>query len=260
VYIDIHTHILPEIDDGAQDIDEAVAMLRIAHGGGTRKIVLTSHMFIDLFDSFDFVEIRDRFSQFLFLLKSREEQFNFLRELDLYLGAENYASPEFLEALDQGRVLSLNGSRYLMVEFSPMLFFDQIAEIIQRVLLAGYTPIIAHPERYAAIQEDPLRIERLWQMGCVVQINADSLLRDSISRTNKCAHWLLREGFVDVIASDAHRPGWRPPCLDLVFECLEQQYAREDIAQWMWSNANLILANKSLVCADSADVQDQTAN
>ncbi|MDA2932704.1 hypothetical protein MYX82_00010 [Acidobacteria bacterium AH-259-D05] len=253
-FIDIHTHILPGVDDGAGSIDETLAMLRIAYDSGTRKMVATPHMFMHLFHNNDFVEIRDRFEQFKLDLDSYQDKFPYLREIDLYLGAENYACPEFLEALDQGCVLTLNGSRYLLVEVFPMFPFGQMKAVIEKIFSAGYMPVIAHAERYAAIQEDPLRMEPLWQQGCVVQVNARSVTGASGSRVKKCADKLLGEGLVDVIATDGHRPGWRPPDLQGVFRKLEQKYGQDEVKGWMVGNPGLILANERIVPADHAEI------
>ena len=97
----------------------------------------TPHMFFDLFRNNDFVEIRDRFDQLTSDLNSYQDKFPFLKEIQVYPGAENYASAEFLEALDQGCVLALNGSRYPLIEVSLMLPFSQIESVIQRVFAAG---------------------------------------------------------------------------------------------------------------------------
>ena len=83
-------------------------------------------------------------------------------------------------------------------------------------------------------------------MGVVTQLNASSLLMGEGSRTKERAEQLLREGLVDVIASDGHRPQWRPPNLERVFGLLENDYEREDIAGWMWENGEGILMNERL--------------
>jgi|JYMV01.1.fsa_nt_gi protein-tyrosine phosphatase len=174
-FVDIHTHILPGVDDGAQSLEDTLVMLRIAYDSGTRRMVATPHMFLDLFNNNDFLEIRDRFEALIRDLNSYQEKQPHIKEMDLYLGAENYASPEFLEALGQGCVLTLNGSRYLLVEVSPALPMSQIGVIMENVLAADYTPVIAHVERYAAVQQDPSQMERLRNLGCVLQVNARSL-------------------------------------------------------------------------------------
>ena len=247
--VDIHSHVLPGVDDGAVNVDETIAMLRIAYDAGTRKIVATPHMFLDLFHNNDFVQILDRFEQLKSELKSCQDAFPFLQEMHLYSGAENFASPEFLTALDQGCVLTLNGSRYLLIEFPPVLPFRQIQTFIEKVLSTNYTPIIAHPERYGAIQKDPLRVERFQQMGCVIQVNADSIRGGSGSRAKQCSRSLLKAGLVDVIASDGHRLRWRPPNLGRVLRRLEEEYEKEEITGWLVESPGRILANKRLASA-----------
>ena len=247
--VDIHSHVLPGVDDGAVSVDETIAMLRIAYDAGTRKIVATPHMFLDLFHNNDFVQILDRFEQLKSELESCQDAFPFLQDMHIYSGAENFASQEFLAALEQGCVLTLNGSRYLLVEFSPVLPFRHFLSVIEKVVATGYTPVIAHPERYGAIQKDPLRVEQFEQMGCVIQVNADSVRGGSGSRAKKCSRSLLQAGWVDVIASDGHRLRWRPPNLGGVLGRLEEEFTKDDIAGWLVENPGRILANKRLASA-----------
>ena len=206
-------------------------------------------MFHALFHNNDFVQILDRFEQLQSDLRSCQDAFPFLQNMHLYSGAENFASPEFLTALDQGCVLTLNGSRYLLVEFSPVLPLSQLQSVLEKVVATGYTPVIAHPERYGAIQKEPLRVEQFERMGCVIQLNADSVRGGSGSRAKQCSRSLLQAGCVDVIASDGHRIRWRPPTLGRVLRRLEEGYTKEDITGWLVENPERILANKRLVSA-----------
>ena len=245
-FVDIHSHILPGVDDGAGSIDETIAMLKAAYESGTKKIVATPHMFHDLFDNNDFVETRDKFDELIEELESYQAAFPFLSEIQVCSGAENYASPAFLKALDEGCVLTLNRSRYLLVETAFLLPFSQIEILIQRVHLAGFTPVLAHPERYGSIQEDPKRLVKLWDSGCICQINADSLLGASGSLARKCGETLLKEGLVDTIASDGHKLEWRTPELKSIFEKLKGGYAEEDVQAWLVENPECIVENEAL--------------
>jgi protein-tyrosine phosphatase len=245
-FIDLHTHILPGVDDGSKNIGETLVMLRIAYDSGTRGMVATPHMFLDLFANHDFLRIRDRFEAFIRELDQYREKLAYLDEMDLYLGAENYASPKFLDALGQGCVLTINGSRYLLVEVSPDLPMSQIDTIMDRVLVADYTPVIAHVERYAAVQQDPPQMENLRNLGCVIQVNARSLAGASGSRNQRCAERLLQESLVDVIATDGHQPRWRPPDFQSVYQKLGQEHAKDDVLRWMVKNPRLILSNAPL--------------
>ena len=245
-FVDIHSHILPGVDDGAGSIDETIAMLKVAYESGTKKIVATPHMFHDLFDNNDFVETRKKFDELIEQLEANQATFPFLSEIQVCPGAENYASPAFLKALDEGCVLTLNGSRYLLVETAFLLPFSQIEILIQRVHLAGFTPVLAHPERYGSIQEDPERLVKLWDVGCVCQINADSLLGASGSRARKCGETLLEEGLVDIIASDGHKLKWRTPELKSICEKLRREYSEEDVQALLVENPECIVANEAL--------------
>ena len=252
-FIDVHTHILPGVDDGAANIEETLVMLRIAYDLGTRGVVATPHMFLDLFQNNDFLKIRDRFERLKEELEPYQAKLPYLKEMNIYLGAENYACVEFLKALDQGCVLTLNGSRYLLVEVPFTFPLSQIESFLDRILATDYLPVIAHVERYTAVQEDPLRIKPFWRRGCVIQVNARSLAGGSGSRAQQCAEQLLQEGLLDVIATDGHRPRWRPPDLQAVYLKLEKECKREDVLRWMAENPRMILANERLIRADQAD-------
>ena len=221
-------------------------MLRVAHEAGTRKMVATPHMFYDLFPNNDIVQIRDRFQALCSELKARREFYPFLNEIVIYPGAENYASPEFLEALDRAGVLTLNGSRYLLVEVPLMMPFSRIQTVVQRVFAAGYTPLLAHAERCLAFQEDWDRLGQLRRSGMIVQVNGNSLRGASGSRAKTCATTLLAQRLVDVIASDGHRFRARRPELQEAFRQLRDEFAEEDLNRWMVESPNLILANESL--------------
>lgn len=254
-FVDIHTHLLPGVDDGAASTDEAVGMLKLAYEAGTRKIVATPHMFFEMFGNFDFVAIRDRFDVFVGELDEYREKLPFLNEMQVYLGAENYASPELFEALEQGCVLSLNGSRYLLVEVPILLPFSQIENVVARVFAAGYTPVLAHAERYGGVQEDPSRLVPFWERGGVVQVNGDSLLGGWGSKAQKSARKLLAEGIVDVIASDGHRLARRTPALDKALRWLESQFGEEDVQAWLSENPGALVGNELLQpAADHADL------
>ncbi len=245
-FVDIHTHILPGVDDGAATVDETIAMLSLAHATGTRKIVATPHMFYDLFQNNDSVEIKDHFEELQWELNASQQTFPFLSEIVICPGAENYVSPKFLEALEQGRVLTLNGSRYLLVEVPFMMPFGQIRNVVQRVFWAGYTPVLAHVERYGAVQEQSGRLAKLREDGLVVQVNGDSLWGASGSRAKKCIRTLLAEDLVDVIASDGHHADSRTPQLQAAFQQLKGEFGKEDLMRWMREKPDRILANRSL--------------
>jgi len=214
--VDLHSHVLPAIDDGAASLDETIAVLRAAHATGARRIAATPHMFVEPWNHRDPGPIRDAFVDTQAALQDRvqrDETCAFVSELQIDLGAENYASPELLTALDRDRVLTLNGSRYLLVEFPLWLSAATIQTVLRRIREAGRRPVVAHVERYAAFHDRPEDLERLRDDGSILQVNAQSLMeRRSPELRRRCAD-LLASGIVQVVASDVHGPALRRPHL-----------------------------------------------
>ncbi len=244
-FIDIHTHFIPGIDDGATSIQETVEMLRVAYEAGTRGLVATPHMFLDGYEKNDILAVNDRFAATLAALKehSEEPQNAFIREMGLFLGSENYASIEFLDAMARGCVIPINSGRYLLVEFSPFLPLNKIEMVLQKVLQSGYLPVVAHTERVVAVQENPMRLRDLAVMGCFFQVNGESFLDSANPRLRKTSLTLAKEGFIHVVASDGHRPARRPPVLLDVSRILQQKYPLETVHTWLHDNPERIVEN-----------------
>ncbi len=246
--IDIHTHFIPGIDDGATSIEETVQMLRVAYDAGTRGLVATPHMFLDGYGKNDILLVNDRFAATVAALKEYSDQpeYAFIREMRLFLGSENYASIEFLDALARGCVVPINSGRYLLVEFSPFLPLNKIEMILQRVLQYGYFPVVAHTERITAVQEKPMRLQDLAAMGCLFQVNGDSFLDSANPRLRKTSLALAKGGLVHVIASDGHRPARRPPTLSAAFQKLQQKYSLQAAQTWLYDNPARIVENHQI--------------
>ncbi len=246
-FVDIHCHFLPGLDDGAPAFGVVMEMLRIAHESGTRVLAATPHMFLPPYDNNDVAAVSDRFAETSEELWRRGHlpEFSFLQELSLHLGSENYLSPEFLAALEQQRVLTLNGSRYLLLEFPPYLAFEMLASALDRIAIAGLVPVLAHVERYTPFFEKPGRLAELVRRGCVAQLNGSCLLK-SAGRSRKIARSFLRDGLVQVIASDAHDSRRRTPDLGIVFDALSDEFPPAWIQTWMHDNPHRMLNNEEL--------------
>jgi protein-tyrosine phosphatase len=244
-FVDIHTHVIPGLDDGATSIEETVEMLRVAYQAETRGLVATPHMFLDGYEKNDILLVNDQFATTVGALKKYSEQpeYAFIREMRLSLGSENYASIEFVEALERGCVVPINGGRYLLVEFSPFLPLPKIEMILQRVLQSGYFPVIAHVERIISVQERPARLQKLAEMGCFFQVNADSFLDSANPRLQKTSLTLAKEGFIHVVASDGHRPIRRPPILLAASQRLRQKFSPQAVHAWLHDNPARIVDN-----------------
>lgn len=240
---DVHAHVLPGVDDGPADLNETVETLRVAYGGGTRRVVATSHMFLrSLHTPED--RLREVFEETVEELErlSRERHDSaFLAEMEFSLGAENYLSTEFLVALEQGQVLTLGGGGCLLVEFNPFLSFEIMKSALQKVLDSGLTPVLAHVERYSIFQRSTARLEEVVELGCHAQINAESVLGSFTSSRRRRSLDLLKSGAVTIVASDMHNAGSRPSLLGEAAKVLAKRFSPAQVNQWMVDNPRLVL-------------------
>lgn len=206
-------------------------MLRRAHAGGTRKVVATPHMFFDAFGNFDVSAVNDVFARTVAGLRRLADSpgHEFLWELDLRLGAENYASLEFLEALRGLEVITLDGTRYLLVEFPLTLPARQLMSVVRQVLESDLIPVLAHVERYSVVQKDPAILEKLLDAGCLSQVNGSSFLQPFWSQRKRTAETLLKGDLISLIASDGHGISYRPPDLREPFLRLGRRFAAGEL-------------------------------
>ena len=129
---------------------------------------------------------------------------SFLEGIEVHLGSENLVTPEFLQALEESKVLTLGGSRYLLVEFPLFMPFLLIVSAVDQILEREMIPVLAHVERYEAFHEEPERLDELRNRGCVIQVNAEAFGNEHSNERSELALSLAKSGLVDVIASDGH--------------------------------------------------------
>ncbi|MDA2914405.1 exopolysaccharide biosynthesis protein [Acidobacteriia bacterium AH_259_A11_L15] len=199
--IDIHSHFLPGLDDGAKSVEEAVAMIEMAAGDGTTHLVGTPHCN----DRFAFSPERNRA-----LLGELQERVG--NGVVLLSGCDFHVSYQNLErVLTEKATYTLNQGTYLLTEFANYGIAPQTLNIFHRLRLNELVPIITHPERNRLLREKLLR--RLVGMGCPVQITAGSLTGRFGAEAQQAAERLLTERLVHFVASDAHDTRRRPPRL-----------------------------------------------
>jgi len=247
-FVDIHTHLIPGLDDGPASLDETLEMLRHAYDRGTRAMVATPHMFA-WFGNSEPRLVQDAYSSMVESLQqvAKGNEGEFLREMNLYLGAENFISPEFLAALEKGDVLTLNGSRYLLVEFPPHLPFGAADSAVERMLESGLIPVLAHVERYGFVYRRSGRLASLKKKGCVVQVNAESIVDLRGRGVAKALMPLFESRWVDIVASDGHDVHSRLPTLAAAYETLAARYPETAVAAWMWQNPARILRDRPIL-------------
>lgn len=204
--IDIHCHILPEIDDGACSWEVAEKMCALAQKDGITHIVATPHA------NTEFRYDRDAFSMLLEELRNRTTG-----KLGLSLGCDFHMSYENLELLFAAASRFLIGNtKYMLTELDDFSIPPNYQDMIFRIRSGlGITPILTHPERHPILQTRPQQVKQWIEAGCLVQVTANSLTGHWGRRAKAAAMWLLKHGAVHVIASDAHDTVHRPPLLSL---------------------------------------------
>lgn len=198
--VDIHCHILQEMDDGAQSLSEALEMARMAVSCGVTDLVTTSHFRDERLGAHWLQELQYQFRR---LEKALAEEKIPLRLLP---GAEILCTWGTVDLARDRALPTLGDTDYVLCEFYFDAEYDDMDGILEEIARAGYRPVIAHPERYGAIQREPRRVQRWFRKGYVIQVNKGSVLGAFGSRPRNAACWLLERGFVHLLASDAHSP------------------------------------------------------
>jgi protein-tyrosine phosphatase len=204
--IDTHLHILPGVDDGPETIEETLSLARVLVKEGIHSAFATPH-YNDMFPQRSATEIRERVYDVQQVLDSEGIL------LRLFAGHEALIKAGLAEDIQAGRLATLNNSRYLLLELWNSVWLPETERVIFELKAGGIIPIIAHPERYHAIQQDPDRLTPLVQQGVLAQLTASSLIGGQGNTTRRCAEVLLRKGLVHFIASDAHDLATRPPAI-----------------------------------------------
>lgn len=211
---DLHCHILYGVDDGSKSLEESLAMLKMEYENGVRTIILTPHHHKGRMDkSVDILKER-------FEIIKKENKYN----IDLYLGSELFSDSSLVDELNDGLALTMNNTRYVLVEFYPSTPYKEIEAQFRSLLMSGYRPIIAHIERYDCFIKDPYLVEDLKDLGVKVQINATSLNNFSQKRFIKK---LLKYELVDFIGSDAHNTTSRSPNMAKYIEYIRKKTSEE---------------------------------
>ena len=217
--IDVHSHILPGIDDGARDLEEALEMARLAVAEGIRIMVATPHLFKRKIVDLEAINEKRVILEHLDTFRD-----NLAVEgiaLEILPGCEVPLHPEALSLLAEDRVLTFNdGKRYLLLELPEFSLPPSLEDICFRLQCQGITPIIAHPEKHPFIQERPDRLGRLVDLGCLAQLTAGSLTGDSGRKIARVSRQLVKKGYIHLLASDAHNLRHRPPQLNKAVSAL----------------------------------------
>ena len=240
--IDIHTHMLPGIDDGSQFMDESVNMARIAYDSGSDAVVLTPHCNTDRgFANFNIDTIRELTDKLKARLK--EEAI----PLKLFEGMEILLSDSTVELLKKNELLSLNKSRYYLVEFGFGCEEEYMDDLLSQVVDLRKVPVVAHPERYAMVQKKPSYVKRWIDMGCLLQVNKGSIAGKFGRHAFRTVHELLDEEYVTCVASDAHGSQVRTNDMESVFLKIKSDFGKKYAEDLFLNNPQAIINDMDIM-------------
>ncbi len=194
IMVDMHSHVLPGIDDGAQNPEESIILIKKMMELGIKKIIATPHVMADYYKN-----TAETIGNALKILKTELEKQNI--DIEVEAAAEHYFDETFENRVNNHKLLTM-GDNYALFEFSFISQPPNVIEVIQRMKDLGYKPILAHPERYPYLDIEQLRNLRDW--GCALQLNTISLTGYYGKDAKKMAESLVDNELVDFISSDMH--------------------------------------------------------
>lgn len=238
--VDIHCHILPEVDDGAQSLSEALEMARMAVKCGVTDLVTTSHF---RNEDLGMQWLQELYYQFRRLEKALAEEQIPLR---LHPGAEILCTWGMVDLARDRMLPTMGDTDYVLCEFYFDADYEYMDAILEEIARAGYRPVIAHPERYRAIQQELRRVQRWFHKGYVIQVNKGSVLGAFGSRPRDAACWLLERGFVHLLASDAHSSHRRTTDLSHLKRWMTDHYPEDYVRLLLEENPGRLIRGEKM--------------
>lgn len=196
--IDIHSHIIPNVDDGARSVEETFNILKEAQEAGFTDVILTSHFLLNYYETNaqELIFWKEKLQE---VLKKQGTKIN------LHSGMEIYITNQMEELLENKKILTLANSGYMLIELplaTNVKYFDYVVYYLEA---KGIKPIIAHPERYKCVQKDPDIVEEYIENGCLIQCNYGSIVNLYGREAEKTIKTLLKKNQVHFLGSDVHR-------------------------------------------------------
>lgn len=236
-FVDIHTHILPGIDDGAADWEQTERMLELQAKQGVTDVIATPH--------FDMEQNYQNPQKLRELVREANERAD-KRNLDIriHTGCEVLYMPGVTEAYKKGDILTLADSQYLLMEFFPRSPYKEICEAVAAFSMEGVTPVLAHVERYECLMNQYDRLYELMKKGALMQMNSRSLLGGRFDRRVRMCRKMVQNGFVHFLGSDCHNEEERPPKMQQPFQVVAKFCGEEVAEELTEKNARYILDKK----------------
>lgn len=237
MFVDIHSHIIPGIDDGAEDIEQAVQMLRTAYENGTGHIIATPH-FISGNTDLSQIDSSSKKLQQLAVGKGIN--------LAIHSGCEAFLNPDLPKLYEEGKIFTLNQSSYMLIELPMMSIPPYTDFVLYELQLKGIIPIIAHPERNREIIENPIKLRDMVSRGILSQVNSGSVTGLFGNSVQKVAMRLIKLGCTHFIASDSHSNSRRSPDLSKAASIVEKVFGSDIMMNIFSRNGMKVLQNQRI--------------
>lgn len=236
-YIDVHSHILPGVDDGAGSMEETFHMLQIAFNQGIKIMIATPHYAVGAKNKpvHELINIKNQ-------VQKEAEKID--KEFKILLGNELYYSESIVEALKTGNALTLADSRYVLVEFSVKESYKRIFHGLQEFILAGYIPILAHVERYECLKGKDFLVKDLIDSGVYMQMNSMSLMGGFLNSEAAYHRKLVTRGLIHLVGTDCHDEKVRIPQIENAIKALKKYSSDGLLHRLLTTHPEKILENK----------------
>ena len=233
--IDFHSHILPGIDDGSRSIEQTIRMLKEAKEAGFTKIISTSHYIEGYYES-DEAERTELLN---------EVQKN-ISGIELYLGNEIYITNNMINLIQNKKASTINNSKYVLFEYPLSAKSMNDKEVVYRLIENGFVPVIAHPERYSYVQDNPEYIEELAEMGALFQANYGSIIGMYGKKAEKTLKKLLKNDLIRFFGTDSHRIDQVYTKMPKILKKLHKVLSDEEIEEFTVINPQKVLNNEEI--------------
>jgi len=239
--VDIHNHILPNIDDGSRSMEMSINMLKYAYEQGVTDVVNTVHFQHPLF-----LDIDHSLENFERVLKNLQLKLNeYEIPIKIHLGSEVFYYENLLKIINKPLV-TMGGGKYMLIEFPPRNIPDSQKKILFDLKMIGITPIIAHPERYKIVQENFNIIYDWINAGCLIQVDAGSLLGSLGAKAQKSSLLIIKENCCHILASDAHNDLNRNFCLKDAYDYVKNIIGKKNSDLLVYEHPSSIINGEDL--------------
>jgi len=232
--IDLHSHLIPNVDDGSKSVSETIKLIKEAENAGFLDIILTPHYMVNAYEP--------QVSEILLWKEKLQELLEKENiKVNLYAGMEVYITEDIMELIKQNKILTLASSKYLLMELPLNTSVHYLDDVIIKLVKNNIVPIIAHPERYKFVQDSPEIIEEFIESGCMIQCNYGSILGQYGNNAKKTVKYLFKHNLVQFLGSDTHKQNTIYPTIGKAIKKITKIIGQDRMTELTDKNAKNIL-------------------